>query len=59
MNKVIALAAAILAQFYYICKTYLTKEKKKKLIGLIATLKVLSPDQLSAKIKANQSIEGL
>ena len=43
MQRVIALSASILAQLYYICKVYLCKGKKMKLITLISTLQLLTP----------------
>lgn len=54
MKKVIALTTAIISQIYYICKIYLSKDKKRKLIGLIATLQILSPQQIIRKVNSHR-----
>jgi hypothetical protein len=55
MRRIVALGVAILAQLYYICKTYLSKEKKRRMISLIATLQVLTPQQIAKKLSTHQS----
>jgi hypothetical protein len=59
MQRVIALSASILAQLYYICKVYLCKDKKRKLITLISTLQLLTPEQLAQKVNHSPYEGGL
>lgn len=52
MRKILFMTTAILGQLYYFIRNYLTRQKNKKLITLLYTMKVLSPNQLINKLKS-------